>query len=110
MAGFKAALRVLICPFRSNDKQDDDVETNAVSIGVKGFDRFVVINSNLLRADHGTLLHEMIHCSRESLMGEIGVHDDADPSSIFSWGKNRTQLTSRHAKILREDAFFAFKQ
>lgn len=106
---FKGALRVIICPFRKNDNQDDDLKTNAASMSLKGFDRFIVMNSNLLRADKGTLLHEMIHCSRENLMGEFRVHDEDDDTSIFSWGPNRTKLNVRHAQAL-QGAFFALRK
>lgn len=34
----------------------------------------------------GTLLHEMIHCSDESLMGEIGVHAPDGSAGIFFLG------------------------
>ena len=107
MPGFGKALRVIVCPFRRNDKQEDDLKTNAVSMSVEGFDKFIVINSNLLRADRATLLHEMIHCSRDSLMGEIGVHDPDGSGGIFSWDANRTKLFRERAQAL-QGAPFAF--
>jgi hypothetical protein len=100
---------VLICPFRANDRQEDDLITDAVSTSVEGFDRFVVLNSNLLRQDRGTLLHEMIHCSDPSLMGEEGVHDAAGSGGIFSWDANRTKVFPTRLRALR-NAFFAFKR
>jgi len=105
MPGFEKALRVIIVPFRKNDKQDDDLRTDAMSTSVKGFERFVVLNSNLLRADRGTLLHEMIHCSNESLMGEIGVHDADGSGGIFSWDADRTKLFPNRAAALRDAPF-----
>jgi hypothetical protein len=107
MPGFGKAIRVIICPFRVNDRQEDDLKTNAVSMSIEGFDRFIVMNSNLLRSDRGTLLHEMIHCSRDSLMGEIEVHDADGSGGIFSWDANRTLLFPHRAKAL-QGAPFAF--
>lgn len=114
MPGFKPALRVLICPFENPDGDGPDLKTNAISTSAEDenkqpFDRFIVINSHLLRADHGTLLHEMIHCSKESLMGEIGVHDADGSGGTFSWDSNRTKLFRDRAIALR-DAFFSFKR
>lgn len=106
MPGFGKAIRVLICPFRANDKQEDDLKTNAISVSVEGFDRFIVMNANLLRADRGTLLHEMIHCSKDSLMGEIGVHDPDGSGGIFSWDANRSKLFLPRAQAL-QGAFFS---
>lgn len=107
MPGFKPALRVLICPFRTNQDGDDDVKTNGASFSLKGFDRFVVLNANTLRADRGTLLHEMIHCSDESLMSDLTPpHDPIDSDSVFSWNPNRTRLKVEHARSLQK-AFFA---
>jgi hypothetical protein len=106
MPGFRPALRVIVCPFRKDDTQADDLKNNAVSMSVQGFDRFIVMNSNLLRADRGTLLHEMIHCSDASLMGEIGIHDADGSGSIFSWDGQRTKLHPHHAKSL-QSAFFS---
>jgi hypothetical protein len=113
MPGFKPALRVLICPFEERDGSDD-LKTNAISTTAddenkKPFDRFVVINSLLLRKDRGTLLHEMVHCSDPSLMGEVGVHDPDGSGGIFSWDSNRTKLFPGRAKALR-DAFFSLKR
>jgi hypothetical protein len=113
MPGFEGAVRVLICPlFDGNGKPDD--ETNAMSTTAsdengKPFKRFIVINSHLLRKDRGTLLHEMIHCSDESLMGEIGVHDNDGSAGIFSWDPDRTKLFPERAESLR-NAFFSFKR
>jgi hypothetical protein len=113
MPGFKPALRVIVCPFAEPDG-DDDLKTNAISTTAddenrKPFDRFIVINSNLLRNDRGTLLHEMIHCSHESLMGEVGVHDPDGSGGIFSWDANRTKLFPHRARALRE-AFFSLRR
>jgi hypothetical protein len=113
MPGFEAAVRVLICPLFDADG-DADLETNAISTSAvdenkKPFKRFIVINSHLLRKDRGTLLHEMIHCSDESLMGEIGVHDLDGSAGIFSWDAQRTKLFPERATALR-NAFFAFKR
>jgi hypothetical protein len=114
MPGFKPALRVLICPFEDPGGGGADLKTNAISTTAddengKPFDRFIVINSHLLRADRGTLLHEMIHCSSPALMGEIGVHDPDGSGGIFSWDANRTKLFPARARALR-DAFFSFKR
>lgn len=113
MPGFKPALRVLICPFEQADSTDD-LKTNAISTAAddasgKPFDRFIVINSHLLRKDRGTLLHEMIHCSNPALMGEVGVHDPDGSGGIFSWDADRSKLFPSRAKALR-DAFFAFRR
>jgi hypothetical protein len=113
MPGFEAAVRVLICPLFDADG-DPDLETNAISTTAvkenkQPFKRFIVINSHLLRKDRGTLLHEMIHCSDESLMGEVGVHDADGTAGIFSWDPERTKLFPERAESLR-NAFFAFKR
>jgi hypothetical protein len=108
MSGFRAAVRVLICPFRGHDENGNDTTNNAVSLDVKGFDRFIVLNSNTLRADRGTLLHEMIHCSDPALMGDA-AHDAIDSDSIFSWNAKRTRLRPEHARAL-QGAFFALKR
>ena len=113
MPGFEAAVRVLICPLFDPDG-DSDLETNAISTSAvdenrKPFKRFFVINSHLLRKDRGTLLHEMIHCSDESLMGEIGVHDPDGSAGIFSWDAQRTKVFPERATALR-NAFFSFKR
>ena len=113
MPGFQAAVRVLVCPLFDSDG-DPDLETNAISTAAadenrQPFPRFIVINSHLLRKDRGTLLHEMIHCSTESLMGEVGVHDLDGSAGIFSWDAQRTKLFPERAAALR-DAFFSFKR
>ena len=113
MPGFKPALRVLVCPFEEQDGTDD-LKTNAISTTAddengRPFDRFVVINSLLLRKDRGTLLHEMIHCSNPSLMGEVGVHDPDGSGGIFSWDADRSKLFPSRAKALR-DASFSLKR
>jgi hypothetical protein len=113
MPGFEAAVRVLICPLFDGDG-DPDLKTNAISTSAvdenkKPFKRFIVINSHLLRKDRGTLLHEMIHCSDESLMGEIGVHDLDGSAGIFSWDPQRTKVFPERATALR-NAFFSFKR
>jgi hypothetical protein len=113
MPGFEAAVRVLICPLFDGDG-DPDLKTNAISTSAvdenrKPFNRFIVINSHLLRTDRGTLLHEMIHCSDESLMGEIGVHDLDGSAGIFSWDPQRTKVFPERATALR-NAFFSFKR
>jgi hypothetical protein len=113
MPGFAAAVRVLVCPLFDPDG-DPDLETNAISTSAvdenkKPFERFIVINSHLLRKDRGTLLHEMIHCSNEALMGEVGVHDRDGSAGIFSWDPDRTKLFPERAEALR-NAFFAFKR
>jgi hypothetical protein len=107
MPGFQAAIRVLICPFRGDGGSGDDTSTNAASFDEKGFDRFIVLNANTIRADRGTLLHEMIHCSDRSLMSD-SAHDPLDSDSIFSWNANRTRLRPEHAQFLH-DAFFSFR-
>ena len=114
MPGFEKAVRVLICPLSEDDKGHPDLETNAISTSAedenkKPFQRFIVINSHLLRSDRGTLLHEMIHCSDESLMGEIGVHDLDGSAGIFSWDAQRTKVFPERATALR-NAFFSFKR
>jgi hypothetical protein len=115
MPGFQKALRVLICPFADpSGGGGPDLQTNAISTTAndengKPFDRFIVINSHLLRSDRGTLLHEMIHCSKDSLMGEIGVHDPDGSGGIFSWDSNRTKLFRDRALALR-DAPFSFRR
>ena len=113
MPGFEAAVRVLICPLFDGDGAPD-LKTNAISTSAvdensKPFKRFIVINSHLLRTDRGTLLHEMIHCSDESLMGEIGVHDLDGSAGIFSWDPQRTKVFPERATALR-NAFFSFKR
>jgi hypothetical protein len=113
MPGFPRFLRVIVCPFGTPSQ--NDTFTNGTSAGeqtdVKGFDNFVVLNANTMRADHGTLLHEMIHCSSPTKMADTSDHgpNAPDPTSVFSYGENRTKLLAEHAALLRE-SFFAFRQ
>jgi hypothetical protein len=109
MPGFDKALRVILCPFRLRGSDDDDNKVNGRSFpGPSGMNRFVVINSSLLREDRATLLHEMIHCSDERLMFQA-AHEQLDETDVFSTGGSRTKLNPVHAGFLRE-AFFAFKR
>jgi hypothetical protein len=66
------------------------------------FRNFVLINKDTSHPDHGTLLHEMIHCSDDRFMNDI--HDD-DTDSVFSQASNRNLLKDVHARFLNV-AFF----
>ena len=106
MPGFKPASPGPYFPLWKNDTEED-VLTNGASFDLKGFDRFIALNSNTLRTDRGTLLHEMIHCSDESQMIDAEPpHDSPDSDSIFSWNGNRTTAAVKPCQFLN-NAFFA---
>ena len=100
-AGSESTLRVIFCKFRPTTSTG--VSHGRIT-GIDGFQRFVLINKEKVHPDLGTLLHEMIHCSNDSLMSDL-VHD-GDQNSIFSFGPNRTLVTNGHVAALR-GAFFA---
>lgn len=114
MPGFDPMLRVLVVPFGT--AAAPDMDTNGRSIGeatnVKGFANFIIINANIQRADKGTLLHEMIHCSSTIRMFDHDTPEHGktatNTSSIYSYGANRTALLPNHAAELR-NARFALK-
>jgi hypothetical protein len=99
--GSESTLRVIFCKFKPTTSTGT---SNGPITGVEGFKNFVLLNKEKVHPDFGTLLHEMIHCSHDSLMSDL-AHDD-DLNSIFSFGKSRTLVTTRHTIALRR-AFFA---
>jgi len=99
--GSEGTLRVIFCKFKPTTSTGT---SNGRITGIEGFQNFVLVNKEKVHPDFGTLLHEMIHCSHDSLMSDL-VHD-SDQNSIFSFGPNRTLVTNAHAAALRS-AFFA---
>lgn len=99
-AGSGSALRVIFCRFRPTTSTG--VSHGRIT-GIEGFDRFVLINKEKAHPDFGTLLHEMIHCSSDSLMSDLA--HDGDPTSVFSFGPNRTLVTNRSVAALRGAPF-----
>lgn len=100
-AGSESTLRVILCRFRPTTSTG--VSHGRIT-GIEGFERFALINKEKAHPDFGTLLHEMIHCSSDSLMSDLA--HDGDQNSIFSFGPNRTLVTNGSAAALR-GAFFA---
>lgn len=99
-AGSGSALRVIFCKFRPTTSTG--VSHGRIT-GIEGFERFVLINKEKAHPDFGTLLHEMIHCSSDALMSDFA--HDGDPTSVFSFGPNRTLVTNGSVAALR-GAFF----
>ncbi len=100
-SGSESTLRVILCKFRPTTSTGT---SNGRITGVEGFRNFVLLNKEKVHPDFGTLLHEMIHCSSDSLMSDLA--HDSDLNSIFSFGQNRTLVTNAHATALR-NSFFA---
>jgi hypothetical protein len=98
--GFPNRLRVIVCPFDSTS--DAFGVTEGGTLDGQTFRFFVLLNVNKLRADKGTLLHEMIHAATG--LGE--ADHDPDQQSVFSVGSNRSLLKPEHAKALSK-SFFA---
>lgn len=94
-------LRVILCKFKPTTSTGT---SNGAITGIEGFKNFVLLNKEKVHPDFGTLLHEMIHCSHDSLMSDFA--HDPDLNSIFSFGPKRTLVTPRHVDALRS-AFFA---
>jgi hypothetical protein len=105
MPGVPRFLRVIVCPFGT--PSHDDTFTAGTSQGeqtdVKGFDNFAVLNANTIRADHGTLLHEMIHCSSPTRMVDTSDHgpNAPDPRAFFPMVKIERDylLDMRHSFV-----------
>ena len=113
MPNLKKVLRVIVIPFcSSSDDAIDDTKNNAVSHGqatfIEGFENFMLLNANIIRPDRGTLLHEMIHCSRGDMMLE-SAHREEVAANIFSSSGIRNRLLPEHAAIL-QNADFSFRR
>ncbi len=100
-AGSESTLRVIFCKFRPTTSTGT---SNGRITGIEGFQNFVLINKEKVHPDFGTLLHEMIHCSNDSLMSD-SAHDQ-DRNSVFSFGPSRTVVNPIHVASLRR-CFFA---
>jgi len=94
-----SVLRVIFCHLRNTDST---ATSQGERTGIPGFKNFVLINKDRSHPDHGTLLHEMIHCSDDRFMNDI---HDTDQNSVYSRGDNRNLLTDEHARFLNV-AFF----
>jgi hypothetical protein len=94
--GLPGVLRVIVCPFVSDNR--GDTFRNRIING-RLVPPFVLLNSQLVDPGRATLLHEMIHCAHSQAVGH-----DSDPLSIFSetktGGPNRTVLKPDHARLL----------
>ncbi len=99
-SGAANALRVIVCPIRSE-------KAFAFTSG-KGFDpsqpfqNYVLINANKFRPDKCTLIHEMVHAATN--LPE--AFHDSNLQSVFSIGPDRTKLRPEHAFALN-NSFFA---
>ena len=100
-AGSDGSLRVIFCKFRPTTSTG--VSHGRIT-GIEGFQRFALINKEKVHPDFGTLLHEMIHCSSDSLMSDLA--HDSDLNSVFSFGPKRNLVTNGSVAALR-GAFFA---
>jgi len=94
-----SVLRVIFCHLR---KTTSTATSQGVLTGIPGFKNFVLINKDLSHPDHGTLLHEMIHCSNDRFMNDI---HDKDENSVYAQSLNRNLLKDEHARSLN-GAFF----
>ncbi len=92
-------VRVIFCHLREADSTG---VSQGELTGVKGFKNFILINKDVVHPDHGTLLHEMIHCSNDRFMNDI---HDQDLNSVLSRGRDRNLLRNEHATSLNS-AFF----
>ena len=98
-------LRVIFCRFDDN-AQEFGVSGGPLFSGI-GFLPFVLLNTLKLRLDGGTMVHEMIHTSRDDLFNDK-IHDKKEefPLSVFCSHDGRTEIRKVHADALA-NAFFA---
>lgn len=102
LPGLDNTLRVLFSLFEAGFQKSTAFSAGQRT-GIYDFRNFVVINPETVHPDHGTLVHEMIHASDDSLMNEV---HDRDITSVYSWGESRTVLKPLHATFLKK-SFFA---
>ncbi|MEP7213577.1 MAG: hypothetical protein ABI791_10895 [Acidobacteriota bacterium] len=105
-AGSNDILRVIFCDLEGPERLTTTGYSAGRRVGVDAFPNFVILNPAISHPDHGTLLHEMIHTSDDSLMFFGTLGHDTDTTSVFSHGENRPILRDEHAALLRK-AFFA---
>ncbi|HVO94062.1 MAG TPA: hypothetical protein VMT22_14525, partial [Terriglobales bacterium] len=98
--GIDTSLRVIFCTFKPTTSTGT---SNGAVTGIEGFKNFVLINKEKIHPDLGTLAHEMIHCSDDFLMSDL-MHVQ-DSNNVFSFGQNRTIVSSEHVTALRKSFF-----
>jgi peptidoglycan hydrolase-like protein with peptidoglycan-binding domain len=98
--GSDSSLRVIFCKFLPTTSTGT---SNGAVTGIEGFKNFVLVNKEKVHPDLGTLAHEMIHCSDDFLMSDL-LHEK-DLNNIFSFGPNRTIVSSEHVTSLRKCFF-----
>ncbi len=105
-SGIPGVLRIIFCELDSSENKTTTAYSAGPRVGVNGFPNFVIMNPEINHPDRGTLLHEMVHVSDDSLMFIGSGGHDTDVNSIFSHGENRTVVKREHAALLRT-SFFA---
>jgi hypothetical protein len=97
--GLPGILRVIVCPMVGDDFGDTFRNR---SIGGRIVPPFVLLNSQQIDVSHATLIHEMIHASKNGLV----PHDPEKVSVFFKFGSvklgnvDRTFLKPEHAATL----------
>lgn len=97
--GLPGILRVIVCPM-VGDKAGETYRNR--NIGGRIVPPFVLLNSQIIDRSHATLIHEMIHASKE---GPV-AHDPEKFSVFFEFGSekpggvDRTFLKPEHAATL----------
>lgn len=94
--------RVIVCQFENSANSYFATTEGGILLG-ENFPAFTLINANVLRPDHCTLAHEMVHAA--DLRLTIAQHDP-DPDNVFSVGSNRRNLTANWARVISQ-AYFA---
>ena len=109
MPGNADALRIIACPFERTAKPYYAL-TEGGSVDGATFRDFILLNSNALRDDQCTVLHEMVHAASRRDGAETRLVDrwkhDRDATSIYSEGHMRSQYLAEHAQLISE-AYFA---
>ena len=95
LPGRPNTLRVIFCPFSAVEP------VYGVTDAGDGFPKFCLINVRKANPDQATVLHEMIHAARP----EFVIHDQDDPTSVFSGEVGRNHLPLKHAESIAHSYF-----
>lgn len=109
MPGLAGSLRVIFCPFTEQSDAFGFTERTG-TVGTQTFPIFCLINVRKANADHGTLLHEMVHACRPHVIPHDNEGGGTDNTSVFAapTGVPRDHLPPSHAAALA-DSFFGFR-
>ena len=98
--GLPGVLRVIVCQMAASDRAGETFRNRTV--GGRVVPPFVLLNSQVIDKGHATLIHEMIHASKNG-----PVPHDSEPASLFfgngsekPGGIDRTFLKAEHAATL----------